>query len=39
MMIHARGYSAVIGDNTHIYRYEAGAMSTIGNIFPRPVKN
>ncbi len=34
-----RGEEAIIGDQAHVYIYEAGGMATVGGIHPRPIKN
>ena len=38
MMVHAgRGDEAVIGDDSHVFNYEAGGMAVLGGIVPRPL--
>lgn len=34
-----RGDEAIIGDQAHLYFYEAGGMATLGGIHPRPIRN
>ncbi|KAJ7978177.1 L-allo-threonine aldolase-like protein [Quillaja saponaria] len=34
-----RGSEVILGDNSHIHIYENGGISTIGGVYPRPVKN
>jgi threonine aldolase len=38
-MVHAKGFSAILGNKSHINVYEQGGISTIGGIFPRIVNN
>ncbi len=40
LLVHCRrGDEAIVGDKSHIYMNEAGGMSALGGIHPRPVKN
>jgi threonine aldolase len=39
LMVHAKGFSAILGNKSHINVYEQGGISTIGGIFPRIVNN
>jgi threonine aldolase len=40
LLVHCqRGHEVIVGDNAHIYVNEAGGMSALGGIHPRPVKN
>lgn len=38
-MVHAKGFSAILGNKSHINVYEQGGLSVIGGIFPRIVNN
>ena len=38
-MIHARNNSVILGNKSHIYIYEQGGISNLGNVFPRVVNN
>ena len=35
----ARGEEAVVGQEAHTYRYEAGGMAVLGSIQPQPIQN
>jgi threonine aldolase len=40
LLVHCqRGDEVIVGDKSHIYMNEAGGMSALGGIHPRPVKN
>ena len=40
LLVHCqRGDEVIVGDNAHIYVNEAGGMSALGGIHPRPIKN
>jgi threonine aldolase len=40
LLVHCqRGHEVIVGDCAHIYVNEAGGMSALGGIHPRPVKN
>ncbi len=40
LLVHCqRGDEVIVGDKSHIYINEAGGMSALGGIHPRPVKN
>jgi threonine aldolase len=39
LMVHAKGFSAILGNKSHINVYEQGGLSTVGGIFPRIVNN
>lgn len=40
LLVHCqRGDEVIVGDKSHIYVNEAGGMSALGGIHPRPVKN
>ena len=40
LLVHCqRGDEVIVGDKSHIYLNEAGGMSALGGIHPRPVKN
>lgn len=40
LLVHCqRGDEVIVGDKSHIYMNEAGGMSALGGIQPRPVKN
>ncbi len=38
MMVHAgRGHEAIIGEDAHVFKYEAGGMAVLGSVVPKPV--
>ena len=40
LLVHCqRGDETIVGDKSHIYMNEAGGMSALGGIHPRPIKN
>jgi threonine aldolase len=40
LLVHCRrGDEAIVGDQSHIYMNEAGGMSALGGIHPRPLRN
>lgn len=40
LLVHCqRGDEVIVGDKSHIYMNEAGGMSALGGIHPRPIKN
>ena len=40
LLVHCqRGDEAIVGEKSHIYMNEAGGMSALGGIHPRPIKN